>query len=170
MLAGTNGWRPTPVELLARAECWRPGCAYAALQLWAALAHVAGALYREPNVPMPTWGRGPAPQRCASAHGLAPYANTHVSAHRCDPWERLRRATVYGAASREYLPQDAHDAHLSPFLWLDSPTGLRLSPVALLAKRAALVPLPRTWRANNIIALPLANRLIRDVDPALQQP
>jgi AraC family transcriptional regulator, regulatory protein of adaptative response / DNA-3-methyladenine glycosylase II len=34
--ADTNGRRPTPAELLARAEAWRPYRAYAAHQLWAA--------------------------------------------------------------------------------------------------------------------------------------
>jgi AraC family transcriptional regulator of adaptative response / DNA-3-methyladenine glycosylase II len=33
-LAGPDGRRPTPVELLARAESWRPWRAYAALHLW----------------------------------------------------------------------------------------------------------------------------------------
>jgi AraC family transcriptional regulator of adaptative response / DNA-3-methyladenine glycosylase II len=35
-LAGPDGVRPTPVELLARAEAWRPWRAYAALHLWTA--------------------------------------------------------------------------------------------------------------------------------------
>jgi AraC family transcriptional regulator of adaptative response / DNA-3-methyladenine glycosylase II len=34
-LADETGRRPTPVELLARAERWRPWRAYAALHLWA---------------------------------------------------------------------------------------------------------------------------------------
>ena len=38
-LAGPGGRRPTPAELLARAEPWRPWRAYAALHLWAAPAH-----------------------------------------------------------------------------------------------------------------------------------
>jgi AraC family transcriptional regulator of adaptative response / DNA-3-methyladenine glycosylase II len=33
-LAGPDGRRPTPVELLTRAESWRPWRAYAALHLW----------------------------------------------------------------------------------------------------------------------------------------
>ena len=37
-LAGPDGRRPTPAELLARAEPWRPWRAYAALHLWAAPA------------------------------------------------------------------------------------------------------------------------------------
>ena len=35
-LAGPDGVRPTPAELLARAEAWRPWRAYAALHLWTA--------------------------------------------------------------------------------------------------------------------------------------
>ena len=37
-MAGTDGRRPAPVELLARAERWRPWRAYAAVHLWAAEA------------------------------------------------------------------------------------------------------------------------------------
>ena len=33
-LADESGRRPTPAELLARAEAWRPWRAYAALHLW----------------------------------------------------------------------------------------------------------------------------------------
>lgn len=32
-----RGKRPTPSELLARAECWRPWRAYAAAHLWTSL-------------------------------------------------------------------------------------------------------------------------------------
>jgi AraC family transcriptional regulator of adaptative response / DNA-3-methyladenine glycosylase II len=40
-LAGPDGRRPTPAELAAQAERWRPWRAYAALHLWASEAHVA---------------------------------------------------------------------------------------------------------------------------------
>jgi AraC family transcriptional regulator of adaptative response / DNA-3-methyladenine glycosylase II len=35
-LAGPDGVRPSPAELLARAQAWRPWRAYAALHLWTA--------------------------------------------------------------------------------------------------------------------------------------
>jgi AraC family transcriptional regulator, regulatory protein of adaptative response / DNA-3-methyladenine glycosylase II len=35
-MAAADGTRPSPPELLARAERWRPWRAYAALHLWAA--------------------------------------------------------------------------------------------------------------------------------------
>jgi AraC family transcriptional regulator of adaptative response / DNA-3-methyladenine glycosylase II len=38
-LAVPDGRRPTPPELLALAERWRPWRAYAALHLWASAAH-----------------------------------------------------------------------------------------------------------------------------------
>jgi AraC family transcriptional regulator of adaptative response / DNA-3-methyladenine glycosylase II len=38
-LAGPDGRRPTPAELQARAEAWRPWRAYAALHLWASESH-----------------------------------------------------------------------------------------------------------------------------------
>ena len=46
----------------------------------------------------------------------------------------------------ECLAQDANGALLDTFThpWSDGTTGIRLSPVELLAKLAALVPLPRT--------------------------
>jgi AraC family transcriptional regulator, regulatory protein of adaptative response / DNA-3-methyladenine glycosylase II len=42
-MAGADGRRPSPAELLLRAEPWRPWRAYAALHLWAAAAHAAAA-------------------------------------------------------------------------------------------------------------------------------
>jgi AraC family transcriptional regulator of adaptative response / DNA-3-methyladenine glycosylase II len=47
-LADDSGKRPSPAELLARAEAWRPWRAYAAIHLWAADAQVA---LRRPTVP-----------------------------------------------------------------------------------------------------------------------
>jgi AraC family transcriptional regulator of adaptative response / DNA-3-methyladenine glycosylase II len=38
-LAGPDGRRPTPAELQAKAEAWRPWRAYAALHLWASESH-----------------------------------------------------------------------------------------------------------------------------------
>jgi AraC family transcriptional regulator of adaptative response / DNA-3-methyladenine glycosylase II len=43
-LAGPDGRRPTPAELSAQAERWRPWRAYAALHLWASEAHAAPTL------------------------------------------------------------------------------------------------------------------------------
>ena len=40
-MADASGRRPSPAELLARAERWRPWRAYAALHLWAADAAAA---------------------------------------------------------------------------------------------------------------------------------
>jgi AraC family transcriptional regulator, regulatory protein of adaptative response / DNA-3-methyladenine glycosylase II len=37
-MTGVDGRRPSPVELLAHAERWRPWRAYAAVHLWAAEA------------------------------------------------------------------------------------------------------------------------------------
>lgn len=42
-LAGRNGARPTPAQLLDRAERWRPWRAYAALHLWTSLSQPTGA-------------------------------------------------------------------------------------------------------------------------------
>jgi hypothetical protein len=59
--------------------------------------------------------------------------------------ERLSRYTARGAVSLERLAQDANGDRVYTFthLWSDGTTGMRLSPVELLEKLAALVPLPR---------------------------
>src|SRR5438874_3613227 len=83
--------------------------------------------------------------RCASVQGFSLHANTQVPAHRRDQLERLLRYTARGAVSLEHLAQDANGDLLYTFThpWSDGTTGIRLSPVELLEKLAALVPLPR---------------------------
>jgi len=83
--------------------------------------------------------------RCASVHGFSLHANTHVPAHRRDQLERLIRYMARGAVSLERLTQDATGDLVYTFThpWSDGTTGIRLSPMELLEKLAALVPLPR---------------------------
>jgi len=83
--------------------------------------------------------------RCASVQGFSLHANTHVPAHRRDQLERLLRYTARGAVSLERLAQDANGDLVYTFThpWSDGTTGIRLSPMELLEKLAALVPLPR---------------------------
>jgi hypothetical protein len=83
--------------------------------------------------------------RCASVHGFSLHANTQVPAHRRDQLERLIRYTARGAVSLERLTQDANGDLVYTFThpWSDGTTGIRLSPMELLEKLAALVPLPR---------------------------
>jgi len=83
--------------------------------------------------------------RCARVHGFSLHANTAIPAHRRDQLERLMRYTGRGAVSLERLEQDTHGDLLYPFThpWSDGTTGIRLSPLELLEKLAALVPLPR---------------------------
>jgi hypothetical protein len=59
--------------------------------------------------------------------------------------ERLIRYTARGAVSLERLEQDANGDLVYTFThpWSDGTTGIRRSPVELLEKLAALVPLPR---------------------------
>src|SRR2546426_3585713 len=82
--------------------------------------------------------------RCASVHGFALHAQTQIPAHRRDQLERLLRSTARGAVSLERLTQDANGDLVYTFThpWSDGTTGIRLSPVELLEKLAALVPLP----------------------------
>jgi hypothetical protein len=83
--------------------------------------------------------------RCASVHGFSLHANTQVPAHRRDQLERLIRYTARGAVSLERLTQDTNGDLVYTFThpWSDGTTGIRLSPVELLERLAALVPLPR---------------------------
>src|SRR5437879_1778755 len=82
---------------------------------------------------------------CASVQGFSVHAHTQVPAHRRDELERLIRYTARGAVSLERLAQDANGDLVYTFThpWSDGTTGIRLSPVELLEKLAALVPLPR---------------------------
>jgi hypothetical protein len=59
--------------------------------------------------------------------------------------ERLLRYTARGAVALERLAQDANVDLIYTFThpWSDGMTGIRLSPLELLEKVAALVPLPR---------------------------
>lgn len=83
--------------------------------------------------------------RCASVNGFSLHANPHIPAHRRDQHERLIRYTARGAVSLERLEQDANGDLLYTFTrpWADGTTGIKLSPLELLEKLAALVPLPR---------------------------
>ena len=83
--------------------------------------------------------------RCASVHGFSLHADTQVPAHRRDQLERLMRYTARGAVALERLAEDAHGDLVYTFSrpWSDGTTGITLSPVELLEKLAALVPLPR---------------------------
>src|SRR6266566_5053617 len=83
--------------------------------------------------------------RCASVHGFSLHANTQIPAHRRDQLECLIRYTARGAVSLERLQAEANGDLLSTFThpWSDGTMGIRLAPLELLEKLAALVPLPR---------------------------
>jgi hypothetical protein len=82
---------------------------------------------------------------CARVHGFSLHANTQIPAHRRDQLEHLMRYTGRGAVSLERLEEDAHGDLVYTFTkpWADGTTGITLSPLELLEKLAALVPLPR---------------------------
>src|SRR5499426_1930400 len=81
---------------------------------------------------------------CASLQGFSVHAHTHIPAHRRDQLECLIRYTARGAVSLERLQAEANGDLLYTFThpWSDGTTGIRLSPLELLEKLAALVPLP----------------------------
>jgi hypothetical protein len=82
--------------------------------------------------------------RCASVNGFSLHANTAMPAHRRDQLERLMRSPARGALSPERLEQEANGDLLYRFNrpWSDGTTGIKLSPLELPEKLAALVPLP----------------------------
>src|SRR5262249_56780999 len=81
---------------------------------------------------------------CASVQGFSVHAHTQVPAHRRDELERLIRYTARGAVSLERLQADANGDLVYTFThpWSDGTTALRLAPLELLEKLAALGPLP----------------------------
>ena len=83
--------------------------------------------------------------RCARVHGFSLHANAQVPAHRRDQLERLLRDTARGAVSMERLKKEANGDLLYTFTHplVGQDDWIRLSPVELLEKLAALVPLPR---------------------------
>jgi Putative transposase/Transposase zinc-binding domain len=82
--------------------------------------------------------------RCASVHGFSLHANTAIPAHRRDQLAQHIRYTARGAVSLERLQADANGDLVYTFTppWSDGTMGIRLSPLELLEKLAALVPLP----------------------------
>ena len=82
--------------------------------------------------------------RCASVNGFSLHANTEIPAHRRDQLERLMRYTARGAVSLEWLAEDANGDLIYSFHrpWSDGTTGITLSPLELLEKLSAFVPLP----------------------------
>jgi hypothetical protein len=81
---------------------------------------------------------------CASINGFSLHANTAIPAHRRDQLEQLIRYTARGSVSLERLTQDTNGELVYTFThpWSDGTTGIRLAPLELLEKLAALVPLP----------------------------
>jgi Putative transposase len=82
---------------------------------------------------------------CASVNGYSLHVNTDILAHRRDQLERLIRYTARGAVSLERLMEDDHGdlVHMFTRPWSDCTTGIKLSPLELLEKLAAIVSLPR---------------------------
>jgi hypothetical protein len=82
----------------------------------------------------------------ARVQGFSGHAHTQVPAHRRDELERLLRYTARGAVSLERLTQDANGDLVYTFThpWSDGTTGIRLTPLELLEKLAALIPLPHS--------------------------
>src|SRR6516164_8156872 len=109
--------------------------------------------------------------RCASVHGLSLHANTAIAAHRRDQLAQLIRSTARGAVSLERLQEDANGDLVYTFThpWSDGTTGMTLSPLELLEKLAALVPLPHVHLGRYGGCLAPHSHLRRAIIPTPQQ-
>jgi hypothetical protein len=108
---------------------------------------------------------------CASVQGFSLHAHTHIPAHRRDKLECLIRYTARGAVSLERLQVEANGDLLYTFThpWSDGTTGIRLSPLELLEKLAALVPLPHVHLVRYGGCLAPHSHLRGAIRPTLRQ-
>jgi hypothetical protein len=110
-------------------------------------------------------------RHCASVQGFSLHAHTQIPAHRRDELERLIRYTARGAVSLERLQEDAHGDLVYTFThpWSDGTTGITLSPLELLEKLAALVPLPHVHLVRYGGCLAPHSHLRGAIRPTLRQ-
>ena len=108
---------------------------------------------------------------CASVHGFSLHANTHVPAHRRDQLERLIRYTARGAISLEHLTLDTNGDLIYTFTqpWSDGTTDIKLSPLELVEKVAALVPPPRVHQVRYAGGLAAHSKLRGAITPTPRQ-
>jgi hypothetical protein len=108
---------------------------------------------------------------CASVQGFSVHAHTQIPAHRRDQLECLIRYTARGAVSLERLQAEANGELIYTFThpWSDGTTGIRLSPLELLEKLAALVPLPRVHLVRYAGCLAPHSRLREAIIPTPRQ-
>jgi hypothetical protein len=94
-----------------------------------------------------------------------------VPAHRRDQLERLLRYTARGPVSLERLTVNADGDLLYTFTrpWADGTTGIKLSPLELREKLAALVPLPRVHLVCYGGCLAPHSKLRRAITPTPRQ-
>jgi hypothetical protein len=109
--------------------------------------------------------------RCASVNGFSLHANTDIAAHRRDQLERVIRYTARGALSLERLEQDANGDVIYRFQrpWSDGTTGIKLAPLELLEKLAAIVPLPRAHLVRYGGCLAPHSKMRAAIIPTLRQ-
>ena len=84
-------------------------------------------------------------QRCAKINGFSLHADVRIKANRRDKLEKLVRYTARGAFSHKRLTKDKNGDLLYELKtkWNNGTTHIKLSPMELMEKLAALVPLPR---------------------------
>lgn len=104
-------------------------------------------------------------------HGFSLHANTYVPAHRRDQLERLIRYTARGAVSLERLEQEEGGDLVYTFTRAgsDGTRGIKLSPLELLEKLAALVPPPRVHQVRYGGCLAAHSKLRRAITPTPRQ-
>lgn len=95
-------------------------------------------------------------QRCATINGFSLHADVRIKARRRDKLETLVRYTARGAFSHKRLSEDKNGDLLYELKtpWSDGTTHIKLSPMELIEKLCALIPLPRfnLFRYSGVLA------------------
>ena len=95
-------------------------------------------------------------QRCATINGFSLHADVRIKARRRDKLEKLVRYTARGAFSHKRLSEDKNGDLLYELKtpWSDGTTHIKLSPMELIEKLCALIPLPNynLFRYSGVLA------------------
>ena len=107
----------------------------------------------------------------SNAHTIEDIAAEFNPSHRRDQLERLIRYTARGAISLERLAQDEGGDLIYTFTraWSDGTQGIKLSPLELLEKLAALVPPPRVHQVRYAGCLAAHSKLRSAIIPTPRQ-
>jgi hypothetical protein len=109
--------------------------------------------------------------RCTNVNSFSLHANAQVPAHRRDQLECLTQYTARGAVAHKRLAEDVNGDLVYSFTkpWSDGTTGVKLSPLELLKKLVAIVPLPQVHLVRYAGCLAPHSPLRGAIMPTLRQ-